>query len=266
MKSERLQYDLILPFGIACSCSQSLRRAGLQHLSLPFDWIGRQKNEAFWEADASSRAAFIRNGFANFLDLEDFDYHGDHTNGKAKYLNRRTGFIFLHDFPAGVPIADSIAAIREKYARRISRLYQLLDASKRILLCRLDRPDLGAFTTLEECRAARRILAERCPAATIDVVLLQCDPSVPFAEHELVRVEDGVFRLAFDYRDTAPTADPKIPDLKMTAAALAAHFTVRDYRTAEEKRAHARKKQLAKWKKHGATTRLGYLWNRLLGR
>ena len=266
MEDKPLQYDLVLPFGVACSCSQSLRRAGLQLLSLPFDWIGRQKGEAFWETDASTRAAFIRDGFPAFLNLEDFEYRGEHTNGKSSYFNRRTGFVFLHDFPGGVPIADSITAIREKYARRIERLYQLLSVSKRILLCRLDRPDLGAFTTLEECRAARRILAERYPTATIDVVLLQCDPNVPFADCRLEAVEDGLFRLAFDYADKAPDADPKIPDFKLTSGALATHFAVRDYRTPEERRAHERKKCLAKWQKHGATTRLGYLWNRLLGR
>lgn len=40
------RYDLIVGMGKACSCSMSLRKAGLQHLSLPFDWM-RFNDEAY---------------------------------------------------------------------------------------------------------------------------------------------------------------------------------------------------------------------------
>ena len=40
----REHFDLIIGLGPACSCTMSLRRAGLQHLSFPYDWIGPKEN------------------------------------------------------------------------------------------------------------------------------------------------------------------------------------------------------------------------------
>lgn len=266
MKSDLLHYDLIIPMGVACSCSQSLRRAQLQHLSLPFDWIGRERENLHWEDDLSNRASTIATGFDELFRIEDFEHHGLHTNGLAKYYNTHTGYIFLHDFKPDIPFPEAFAEVKAKYERRISRLYELIASSKRILLFRLDRPDIGRFTSLEECRKARQILSARYPNLTIDILLMQCDCEIPFDRRVFAKPEPGIYTLTFDYRSKEPDANIKIPDLSLTSAALKSILSVRDYRSKEEKRAHEKKVRLARWKKHGATTALGYYFNRLLGR
>lgn len=258
-----LRYDLIFSLGPACSCTQSIRGAGLQHLSFPFDWIGPEYGRTGWDDDVRRRAELVADGFRDWLNPGDFTYRGEHTNGKANFFNDRLGLIFLHDFPPGGDLTRSFDAVREKYDRRVSRLLQLIRASKRVLLVRLDRPDLGPHTKIEDCRFARRRLAEAFPGVRFDLLLLQRDESVAFADRRLETVEDGLMRLAFDYRATDPNADRRQPDFALTSAALADLLSVRDYRTPEERRKHRLALRRKRWARYGATSALGYLWKRI---
>ena len=69
----RQTYDLVVPLGYACSCSQTLRRAGLQLVSFPWDWVG--------VPPPSERCRIICEGFKDFMNLEDeqgrLQYIGD---------------------------------------------------------------------------------------------------------------------------------------------------------------------------------------------
>ena len=61
MKKKR--YDLILGLGSVCSCTQTLRQAGLQHLTFPFDWITSYTKH--YDVDVSRRTDQICNEFAD---------------------------------------------------------------------------------------------------------------------------------------------------------------------------------------------------------
>ena len=165
----KMEYDLVFGFGPACSCSQTLRRAGLQLLSFPFDWIGPAVKLPGRDEDVRHRTDLLASNFHDWLHQEDFEYQGDHTNGKAKYWNNRLQLVFLHDFPIGVPLSESFPDVTAKYAHRTERLLSLIHRSKRILVARLDRPDLDYRTPLDECRYARDTLskafAPACPPA-----------------------------------------------------------------------------------------------------
>lgn len=260
----KLKYDLIFGFGPACSCSQTLRRAGLQLLSFPFDWIGPEFGTPKWEHDIRDRADLVASGFSSSLREEDFVYHGDHTNGKAKYFNTHFGLVFLHDFPQGVPLAESFPSVLAKYKRRERRLLELIRASRRVLVARLDRPDLDYRTPLEDCRYVRETLARAFAPIEFDVLLLQPDSSVPFGSQALETVEPGLFRMKFDYYDRRPGAERMFPRLDYTAAAVAEHFAVREYRTKAEIAAHRAKEQRKRWAKYGASSAWQYRWHKLL--
>ena len=260
----KLQYDLVVGFGPVCSCSQTLRRAGLQLLSFPFDWIGPTFGTPRWNHDLRDRADMLASRFAERIKVDEFVYHGDHTNGKAKYFNTRLGLIFLHDFPQGVPLAESFPAVFAKYTRRERCLIELIERSKRVLVVRLDRPDLDYRTPLEDCRYVRETLAKAFAPTEFDFLLLQPDPSVPFGSQSLETLEPGLFRLKFDYFDHRPGAERMFPRLDRTAAAVAEHFAVRDYRTKEEIAAHRAKKRQKRWAKYGATSAWQYHWRKFL--
>ena len=266
----KLIYDLAFSFGPACSCSQTLRCAGLQLLSFPFDWVSPGFGTPLWYKDVRFRADMIAERFGadrnpkGFLHMEDFVYRCDHTNGKAKFYNKRLDVNFLHDFPIGVPLEESFPAVRAKYTRRENRLLELIGRSARVLIVRLDRPDLDYRTPVDDCRYARELLSRTFAPARFDFLLLQPDASVPFGKQSLETIEPGLFRLAFDYVDHRPGAALQFPILELTSAAIAEHFAVRDYRTKAEIAAHRLKRRQKRWAKYGATNALQYRWRKFL--
>lgn len=72
------KYDFIFGIGRACACSQSLRRAGLQLLSLPWDWLAiNPKPEG---SDLHIRLHIMENGFSDWLNKEDLVFAGHMRN------------------------------------------------------------------------------------------------------------------------------------------------------------------------------------------
>lgn len=258
------KYDLIFGLGPACSCSQALRRSELQFLSFPFDWIGPTYGQPGWDDDVRRRTDLICSEFENWLRPEDFTFLGPHTNGMDKYFNDRQGLMFLHDFPAGRPFENTFQEVAEKYTRRCARLQDLIRRSQNVLIVRIDRPDLDYRTPLDDCRYARRMLAEHFPPTNFDFVLLQEDASIPRGECQEEQVEDGLLRLSLDYRNLKPGADVMQPDHDITAAALRKRFAVRDYRTKDERAIHTRKQKMKRYARYGATNVLQYRWRKLM--
>ena len=268
------QYDLIFGLGAACSCTQSLRRAGLQVLSFPYDWL-TPLDGADLLSDMRMRAETVCNGFDDWFQEKDFTFHGTNTNGKDKYYNEKLHFIFLHDFPQGVPLTQSFPAVRSKYRRRIDRLLDLIRRSKTVLVVRLDRHDLPCRTSVENCTYVRDILNARYPGTVFDVLLIQPDPEIPIGEWKVERPAEGVIRLTLDYRkDKTPApasqtsgADrittPQPPDFPRIVSALRQICTVREYRTPEEIAANRERQLRKRWAKIGARTALEYRWKKI---
>ena len=252
------KYDLALGFGPACSCTQTLRRAGLQFLSFPFDWISPIPGESTWGLDVKRRTDLICTEFKDWLDEGDFVFHGPHTNGMDKYVNTRLQYLFLHDFPQGVPLAESFPSIAAKYDRRCSRLLELLRHVRTVLIVRLDRPDLRHHRTpIDDCRYAISRLSGKFPNARFDFLLLQPDETVPFEKRKVEDLGGGLTRIAFDYQDRTPGNEP-FPLFKLTVAAVSQLFAVKDYRTREEIADWKRKSRAKHYAKLGATNFLQY--------
>ncbi|MCQ2788784.1 MAG: papain-like cysteine peptidase [bacterium] len=130
------KYDFIFSLGEACSSTEALRKNELQIISNPFDWIGGPTLE--------ERIDFILNDFENFLNIEDLESLNC-TNNLADclcdvYHNKKNEFIFNHDFPAGIKLEDSFDKVKEKYNRRIKRLYEKINESKNVLILYVEVP------------------------------------------------------------------------------------------------------------------------------
>lgn len=252
------KYDLALGFGLACSCSQTLRRAGLQFLSFPFDWTGPIPEVSALRMDVKRRTDLICTEFKDWLAEGDFVYQGPHTNGKDKYVNTRLQYLFLHDFPQGVPLAESFPSIAAKYARRCSRLLELLRQVRTVLIVRLDRPDFRHYRTpIDDCRYAISRLSGKFPNARFDFLLLQPDETVPFEKRKVEDLGGGLTRIAFDYQDRTP-GNEAFPLFKLTVAAVSQLFAVKDYRTHEEISCWKRKSRAKHYAQLGATNFLQY--------
>lgn len=251
----KTEYDLVFGVGNACSCSQAIRAARLQFASFPFDW-----NVCLLEDDLPVRAELLCNGFAHWLDENDLRFVSQNAERAEMdvYENRRTRFLFLHDFDRGVPLATSFACVQEKYRRRIQRLLTMIRASRRVLIVRLDRPDQKVPTTVEACSELRRHLTEHFAGVSFDVVLFSLERGRAFADRRIERPSAGVIRIAFDYTSAAPGAPAYLTASDLTGAALASVARMRDYRTPQERRDYELRRKRVRWAKLGATTFWGY--------
>ena len=252
-------YDLVIPLGYACSCSQTLRRAGLQLLSFPWDWVG--------VPPPSEKCRAICEGFKDWMNLEDLKWVGaNDTYGHEEVLNTRNDLIILHDFAAGVPIEDQYPAVAGKYARRIERLDRCLRAARKVLLVCIDAPVTPEPTTPDDCRKAIEIMSATYTGAKFDFLLMNLEPGRPKEEMADETPLPGVRRIAFDYAHHAPDAPAYAVEIDMLADFLRREYAVREYRTRAEIRAHEDKKRAKrrlklkkKWASVGAETMTQYL-------
>lgn len=255
----RTNYDFIFSIGSACSCTQVLRAAGLQHLSFPFDWITIRDRPA----DIRFRADLIADDFRDWFAKETFaflpspDWHL-----RDFYRNTRIGITFNHDFPKGVPFEESYPVAKARYDRRIARLFGCIRSSQRVLVVRLDRPDQEYPTTVEDCRYVRDRLSAKFPGVRFDVVLLTCEPGIAFADRR-DQTEDGLRHIVFDYKSRASDAQTYTPDMPRLIRLFADLYSVRDYRTRAERAAEARRRTLARYARYDARSWLSYRMRRL---
>lgn len=256
---KKSQYDLVFGLGNACSCTQTLREAGLQFLSFPFDWVILSGAD-----DLRCRVETIANGFSGWFEKGDLRKIGVYAPGnKDIYRNEATGTIFNHEFRCGASLDAAYPAVRAKYDRRIRRFLGLLASSKKILIVRIDRPDQVPPTSEAECREALRHLRALYPSAHFDLLHLAMKDGVSVEDRLVEDLGDGLVRVSFDYCDRSAGVEPYAVRFDVAAAAVRAVADVRDYRTCAEKRAYRRAKKLAHWARYGATSALGYRLARL---
>lgn len=195
MAKKTRKYDLIASIGDSCATSLYLRRNKLQFASYPLDWIG--KDPFLWKVE------LLTHHFADFMNLEDFapmerpedggDVHCD------AYKNTRTGCYFWHDFPIGVPIEQSYPAIREKYQRRIERLFDRINKSQDILFIWFSPwSDLKD----EELIAGQQKLADYFAPRNINILVIEDDKTtLEIKEHKL---SDNITRIRYHMFSPTP--------------------------------------------------------------
>lgn len=254
----RKTYNLVLALGEACSATETLREAGLQHLSFPYDWLATAEVDTERaKHDFVTRAVTVANRFPDWIGKENLSFVASTPqNGKDVYLDKRLGLIFNHDFLSGVPFDEMFEKVNARYRKRITRLLELLADAKRVLLVRVERPADKLLTpmpvSIEDCREARRVLSEAYPNATFDVLLFAFDRGRDEKNMIVEEIEPGLRRIAFDYHNYAPGFLEYAVRVDKTAAILKRYASVVDYRTDDEKAAYRKlrlKKRLNKFLK-----------------
>lgn len=127
---------IFVPIGDNCSVAYNLQKLGLRIFALPFDWIRI--------GHLSSVSSLIENKFSGFLDdLVEIDHSNkfkcfgddyEYADGLTKICvvqNTKYNIKFYHDF--NKEIVSEIDDIKEKYARRIERLFDHLISKNKII-------------------------------------------------------------------------------------------------------------------------------------
>lgn len=260
----KVRYDLIFGLGFACSCSESLRAAKLQLLSFPYDWITLTVCDGLdYSHELPNRIHEITEDFQDWLSPEEFVfYRCDEENRKDVYINRRLKYIFNHDFPAGIPFSESFPMVQMKYRRRINRLLGLIRSARRILIVRVDRPDLPIATDIADCQAAVRALEDHFAPARFDFL------QISFAEGQDEIQEESfagnVTRWTLDYQDHRPDVGSWRVDVPLLGELLKKRFSVRDYRTRLERQTFDAARRQKRYAKVGARNYFEYQLRRIV--
>ena len=148
------KYDLIFGIGAACSCTQALRKSKLQLASYPLDWL--------FGSDFIGRVDFLISEFKGFIEKSDLAFSFSNRSSSCDaYANKRTGIVFNHDFPGGVPLEESYPVVRAKYDRRIARLLNNIQRAKSVLVVYMETPETKQHTSNEEILCGWQKLKEK---------------------------------------------------------------------------------------------------------
>ena len=123
------EFDFICSIREDCACTSYLRRFNLQEATYPFDWLTKP--------GLKTRVDCIVDNFNDFLEKKNFKILPKTQklldNKNDYYENVALDFYFYHDFPIGVPFEEAFKNFKEKYNRRIKRLYRKIKSGKDIL-------------------------------------------------------------------------------------------------------------------------------------
>ena len=137
MTLNQKEYDFIFSLGEACSSTEALRKSDLQVVSNPLDWVVGPTFE--------ERINFLLNDFENFLNIEDLMPLNCTNDAEINlcdvYLNKRNNITFNHEFPVGCDYKTHFNKIKEKYNRRIKRLYEKINNAEKVLVVYIETPN-----------------------------------------------------------------------------------------------------------------------------
>ena len=236
------KFDMAFSMGFSCGGTMALRRAGLQFVSYPLDWIG--------SPGIVQSAKMIASDFAGWFEKDDLQLvavrGGSFQNNV--YQNRKTRFGFPHDFPRFFRFEEKYPETAEKYARRIRRFLSDLGSAKSALVVYIERP-INPRAADADLLEAKRILEAKFPNVKFELVYFFLDEGrKDFAE---TSVADGITAIACNYVQYDHGEKSHAIDADVQAAYFRGRFEVPDRRSEEEKAAYARKRKSVRKQKFG---------------
>lgn len=187
MKEKKIKYDCVFSLGEVCFCANFLRELNLRKFSAPFDWIAG--------GTFSQRLEFLINRFDNYFNEKDMAYHSrrEFPEPRDIYYNRRTHIVFNHDFPINKPFDEAFPEVKEKYFRRIKRLYKLIQKSKKVLIVYMEQAETksGINSDDELCTLMAKLNNE-FPRTHIDLMYIRHNENMKSGEYDVQRINDYV--------------------------------------------------------------------------
>ncbi len=183
-------FDLIIGIGEDCACSSYIRKFNLQFASYPFDWLTK--------SNFDTRIKLILNNFKDFFNKEDFNKLEKPKNAIVDlkcdyYENKKTDFYFYHDFESNLDFDNAFDIVKNRYDRRIKRLYRHIKNSKNILFIFWAR---GDFIDNDKLKKYQQKLKNKFKQKNIYLLFLENTPK----QNEFIQenISDFVLKIKYD--------------------------------------------------------------------
>ena len=203
------KYDLIFSLGEACFCSLALRGINIQQASFPFDWIAG--------CSFTERCNILMNNFDRFFEKDDLEYIDVAPQGKSNaYYNKYNTLTFNHDFPINLSFDDAYKLSKEKYDRRIKRLYKNINDAKSVLIVYMELPstnhkEFSDEILLESFNSLRNHFGEK-----INVLYLKNSST----EKSTQDIANGFTKMIFNYKNYQKADDDYAPDMQIIKSTI----------------------------------------------
>lgn len=186
------EFDIVISFGENCGAALHMRGAGLKTCAFPFDWITGVGFE--------QRLELIENSFQGFLEKENMcPIEAKRKFAHAAFKDTYTGFLFYHDFSLDIPFEKDFPEVKNKYNRRIARLYHKVEESPKVLFVWFG---LNSTVSVQRLMEGRDRLA-RFFHKEVYLLALQNDKSAE--EPQCEQCSPYLIRYIFDFKATPDT-------------------------------------------------------------
>lgn len=148
-------YDYVVSLGGSCYTAVLLRNLNLQGATNVFDWsVGEIGVGGF-----SGKIDLICNHFANAFVLDDLEkfFYPDTRIPTWPIRNKKTGLHYIHDFPKSMSIEEYFPTYKQKYLKRVQRLYDSIEKSNNVLFLSIIS---GEILPIEDIKKAEKIINE----------------------------------------------------------------------------------------------------------
>ena len=179
------KYDFICSLGGNCSVAHNLRYRNMRSFSLPFDWTLMANEQPIEYLIKGFKTRF--DGFMEWENACEFESPTEEFGKSAFHIeDKKSNFRFIHLFYGKRFNREMFDVGKRIMMRRISRLYDVVEKSKRVLFVLQT-----SFTyELEIARRLRAVLVETFPGVEIELRIMQMG-----AENASTIIEDdGLLR------------------------------------------------------------------------
>ncbi len=195
-----MEYDLIVSLGEWCVTSLALRKYNLQKKTLPFDWSGGILWEKCGYGGLSGKVDLICNNFENFFNKDDLENRGPNPKNEDYWflwiVNKCTGLQYKHDFPSEQDFNISYNEARDKYIRRVKRLYNSIYSADKILFVYMAR-DVGFSDDYLKEQEVK--LKSKFPYKNIDILYIMNDEGYSLEKIEEIKLSNSVKKITFNF-------------------------------------------------------------------
>ena len=190
-------YDIVISLGQNCHSSMVLRNCGQQQFSYPLDWSAGILWDKCGVAGLPGKVELICNNFQGAFEREDFVVFGEPAPDSPHFWvkNLKTGLQYQHDFPKGETVDEYFPVFREKYQRRVNRLYEEIGRSERILFFFISYTNELTDDVVILCHNR---LANCFPDKKIDLMLIMKDDSVDVGTYNRTDLNKNIVRYNVD--------------------------------------------------------------------
>lgn len=186
-------YDLVISLGQFCHASMVLRNCSQQQFSYPFDWSAGILWDKCGVAGLPGKVDLICNNFQGAFEKEDFVVFGDPAPDSPTFWvkNLKTGLQYQHDFPKGKSIDDYFPTFKQKYNRRVFRLYEEIGRSERVLFFFISYTSELSDNIIILCHNK---LANHFHDKKVDLMIIMKDDTVSTGTYHRININKNIVK------------------------------------------------------------------------